>query len=201
MGQGAESPPPAVLDDEAFIRELEATGPSDAVDRKRLSRLFFGVAATLEGGRSGVRLLQSAPNARLLTTEAARGLASARFQSYSEAVERFRGAAALLLDEPDSAAALYGALIGGHRACWRLDEYTRLIEGYGARSSDLMSILSSTEACARFRRFALQGRVERLVAQELVEADALREELRDAKFELRELEQLLEDLRRIDGGD
>lgn len=198
---GQEEPPPAASDDEAFIVELEAAGPDDPVDRTRLSRLFFGIAATLEGGESGVRLLQSAPNARLLSTESARRLAAQRFRAYSEAVERFRNGSALLLDDPESAKRLHEVLVGGHRACWRLDEYTRLMTGYGLRGSDLVSILSSTEACARFRRTAFQSCVERMVARELTATDDLREELRDLNLELNELERLLEDLRRIDAGE
>lgn len=198
---GAEDPAAAELDDEAFIATLEAAAPDDPVDRTRLSRLFFGIAATLGGGRSGVRLLQSAPNARLLTTESARNLASDRYRDYAEAVERFRSGAARLLDWPDSSAGLHEVLVAGHRACWRLDEYTTLMRSYGVRGSDLVTILSSTEACARFRRVAFQDCVERLVARDLAEADALRQELRDATVELDELERLLEDLRRIDAAE
>jgi hypothetical protein len=196
--QGADDPAVAGLDDEAFIATLEAAGLDDPVDRTRLSRLFFGIAATLGGGRSGVRLLQSAPNARLLTTESARNLAADRYRAYAEAVERFRNGAARLLDWPHSSAGLHEVLVGGHRACWRLDQYTTLMRSYGLRGSDMVTILSSTEACARFRRAAFQDCVERLVARDLSEADDLRRELRDVTVELEELERLLEDLRRID---
>jgi len=197
----AEETAPSALDDEAFIALLEAAGPDDAVDRTRLSRFFFGIAATLGGGESGVRLLQSAPNARLLSSEASRDLAASRFRDYSEAVARFRQGAARLLDLPESGERLHEVLVGGHRACWRLDEYTRLMTGYGLRGSDLFSILSSTEACARFRRVAFQECVERQVAVEIASVDELRRELRDVTVELDELERLLEDLRRIDAGE
>ena len=176
--RGADEPAPDGLDDEAFIAELEAAGPDDPVDRTRLSRLFFGIAATLGGGKSGVRLLQSAPNARLLSTDSARNLAAARYRAYAEGVERFRNGAARLLDRPDSGAGLHEVLVGGHRACWRLDEYTALMRSYGLRGSDLVSILSSTEACARFRRVAFQDCVERVVARDLAAVDDLREDLR-----------------------
>lgn len=199
--QVSEAPSPVESEEEAFVQILEAAPPDAEVDRKRLSRLFFGVAATLEGGKTAVRLLQSAPSARLLSTEAARGLSAARFQAYAEAVERFRGEAARLLDAPDSGAALYRVMVAGHRACWRLDEYTRLMQQYGVRGPDLTSVLSSTEACARFRRAAFQDCVEGLVSRDLAGTDALREELRDAAFELQELERLLDDLRRIDAAD
>jgi hypothetical protein len=201
VAPAAEPPVASELDDEAFIETLEAAGPDDPVDRKRLSRLFFGIAATLEGGRTGVSLLQSAPSARLLTTETARALAAARFRDYAEAVERFRAGASGLLDRPDSVARLHQTLLGGHHACWRLEEYARLMQRYGVRASDLVSILSSTEACARFRRAAFQDCVERLVARELTAADDLREELHGVTVELEELERLLEDLRRIDDGE
>ena len=201
VAQGADAPAAAELDDEAFIATLEAAGPDDPVDRTRLSRLFFGIAATLGGGRSGVRLLQSAPNARLLTTESARNLAGDRYGAYAEAVERFRNGAARLLDWPHSAAGLHEVLVGGHRACWRLHEYTTLMRSYGLRGSDMVTILSSTEACARFRRAAFQDCVEQMVARELAGADDLRQELRDVSVELDELERLLEDLHRIDSAE
>lgn len=199
--RGADTPPAPGSEAESFLQVLEASGPDAPVDRKRLSRLFFSIAATLEGGRSAVRLLQSVPNARLLSTESARGLTAARYGAYGEAVERFRSAAARLLDSPEEGAPLYRALAAGHRACWRLDEYTRLMQDYGARAPDMISILSSTEACAQFRRAAFQDSVEGLLARDLVGTDALREELRDVTVELEELERLLEDLRRIDASD
>jgi hypothetical protein len=199
--RGAEPPQRINGDDETFIRELETAAFGETVDRKRLSRVLFGIAATLEGGRSAVGLLQSAPSARRLSTEAARELASARFETYRSGVERFKILATELLDRPESTTLLHAVVSSGQRACWRLTEYTRAMESYGLRAPDLVTVLSSTEACAKFGRIALHERVERLVSEQLAEAEALRERLHEATVELEELERLLEDLRRIEESD
>jgi hypothetical protein len=187
--------------DEAFIQLLETADPDTAVDRTRLSRLFFGFSATLEGGKSSVLLLGSGVPVRDPGRKSVRRLVEARFSDYAKALERFDVSTSLLLDDPGSGAALFHALVDGHRSCWQLDAFTQLVESYGARSQDLMSILSSIEACARFRRVAYTPAVEEAVSRELEEVGRLRTQVRELTAELEELERLLEDLRRIESAD
>jgi hypothetical protein len=189
------------IDDEAFIRSVEMAGDDETLDRGRLAKLFFGLAATLDGGKSSVNLLRSSVRVRDASAESVRATVSASYGRYADAVERFKGGVSTLLDSPDDAAALFRALSGGHEACWRLDAYTQLVVTYGARSQDLLSILSSTEACARYRRVAFRPVVERLIIRDLAETDALRIEAREMSVELEELERLLDDLRRIEASD
>ena len=189
------------LNDEGFIRLLESSHAEDTVDRTRLARLFFGFSATLQGGKSSVQLLGSGVPVRDPGRKSVRGLVDARFADYGKALERFNVSASRLLDGPESGTALFRALVDGHRSCWQLDAFTQLVETYGARSQDLMSILSSIEACARFRRVAYTAAVEEAVSRELEEASRLREEVRELAAELEELERLLDDLRRIESAD
>ena len=51
--QGAE------ISDDEFIEQLGDAATDKPVDRKRLARMLFSLAATLDGGKSSVRLLQS----------------------------------------------------------------------------------------------------------------------------------------------
>jgi hypothetical protein len=122
-----------------------------------------------------------------------------QYARYEEAAGSFKAGVSRLLDAPGSRSRLYRALMNGHRACWRFDRYTRLVETYGASSGDLLSVLSSTEGCELFRRAAFQPRVEALIEEALAGAGVDRsEELRELREELAAMEELLEDLRRID---
>jgi len=189
---------PSELADESFIVRLEAAGADDPVDRQRLARLFFGIAATLEGGKSSVRLLGSAIRVPEPARESAASTVAVRWADYTAALEGLGQSAGRLLDLPDSVAALYRYLADAHHACWQLDAYTRTVESYGGRNQDLMSILSSIEACARFRRVAYLPPIEGIVSRELQQTDRLRDETRSLRAELDEIERLLDDLRRLD---
>lgn len=189
------------VSDESFIRQLEESGADHRVDRQRLSRLLFGISATLEGGESSVRLLGSVIRVREPARENANSAVAVRYSDYRVALDELAVSAARLLDRQDSGAALYHVLADGHRACWQLDAFTRTVENYGVRSQDLMSILSSIEACARFRRVAHLPPVETIISRELEETDRLRDEARSLREELDEIERLLDDLRRLDAAD
>lgn len=191
----------AELDDEGFIQLLESADADDSIDRTRLARLFFGFAVTLEGGKSSVRLLGSGVPIRDPGRKSVRGLVEARFAEYGKALDRFNAGASRLLDRPESGEALFHALVDGHRSCWQLDAFIQLVESYGARSQDLLSILSSMEACARFRRVAYLPVVEESVSRDLRETGRLKDQVRELTAELEELERLLDDLRRIESAD
>lgn len=193
--------PAQTSEDEAFLQALEGARPGDAVDSRRLAKVFFGVAATLQGNQSSVRLLQTALRPRDLANESVRAVVNRRYRGYAESVERFRHGVSSYLDRPDSAALLYRALSEGHLACWKLDAFVRVAETYGVGSSDFMTILSSSEACARFRRAAFAPAVEAIIESALDESDGLREEANVLREELEELERLLEDLQRIDAAE
>jgi hypothetical protein len=105
-----------------------------------------------------------------------------------------------LLDEPNSLLLLYRTLVDGQRTCWYFDLHNWFIETYGS-DADMVSILSSREACGRLRTAAFQPRVEAILMDALVEQVYQRQELLELKAELRELERLLADLREIDEAD
>ena len=201
LGTGVGAPPAGHLSDESFIRRLEEAGPDHPVNRQRLSRMLFGVAATLEGGKSSVRLLGSAIRVRDPARDTASSTVAVRFADYRGALERLGVSAGRLLDQPGSGTALYRVLADGHHTCWQLDAYTGTVENYGVRNQELMSILSSIEACARFRRVAYLPPVEGIVTRELETTEKLRDEARALREELAEIERLLEDLRRLDATD
>ncbi len=195
--QAQTAPDPSRMDDAAYVAFL-ADADVDAVDARRLSRLLFGVAATLDGGRTSVRLLQNAIVLRDPTQEGVRVTLRTMCGSYEAAVARMRNAVAGLLDAPESPARLNAALVDGHEACFRLDAYSRLTETYGARASDLVSILASSEACGRFRQAAFAPGVRTLVSRALAGGDGSRAEVERLRRELSELEKLLDELREID---
>jgi len=195
--QAQLAPDPSKMNDADYGTFLE-TADADSVDTRRLSRLLFGIAATLDGGRTSVRLLQNAIVLRDTSQEGVRGTIRAACASYEAVVARMREAVAALLDAPQSTARLNEVLVEGHEACWRLDAYARLTETYGARAADLVSILASSEACGRFRGAAFAPGVRALVARALGGDSASRAEVDKLRRELAELEALLDELRQID---
>jgi hypothetical protein len=171
------------------------------VDRKKLGRFVFSIAATLNGDKSSVQILQGGIRVRDASAESVRAAVRARFAEYDRTVERFRGSATELLDTPDSTPLLFTALMDGHRACWQLGSYTRLVETYGVSSSRLLSILSSTEACERFVKEAFRPDVQEIILRSLLVDAARDEDCGALREEIEELEKLLEDLRRIEAGE
>jgi len=180
--------------DEALLRSLDESGP---VDRTGLARLLFGTAATLDGGKSSVRLLQAAAGGRDPVSPSVRDMLAANYDGYEKATGRFKDAATRLLDEPAATARLYAALFAGHYACYRLDGFTSLVETYGASGKDLLSVISSIEGCELFRRAAFHPRVEGLI-EEALAARGDSGEVEELREELRAMEELLRDLRKID---
>jgi hypothetical protein len=126
-------------------------------------------------------------------------MVAARYERYDVAVEDFRGAASQLLDSPQSVRLLFRVLVDGHEVCWRLDAYTRLMETYSVSANDLLSILSSREACGHFRRVAFSAPIEGAIARGLDDSDRLRIEVRELQREIEELEKLVQDLDDIEG--
>jgi hypothetical protein len=198
------APETATMDDKQFLAYLEA-GTSDdgqhgpALDHRRLAKLMFSIGATLGGGKSNVRLLQGAMRLREPVAESTRGMAAARYQRYDEAVEGYRDASSRLLDSPESVQLLFHVLVDGHEVCWRLDAFTRLMETYGVSANDMLSILSSREACGQFRRAAFSAPVEGTISRSLQSTERIRSEMRDLRQEVEALEKLVQDLDDIEG--
>jgi hypothetical protein len=183
-----------------FIESLGDESSGAPVDRKRLARIFFSLAATLEGGKSSVQLLQGSVVVPETSRRAVYSLLRTRFESYSRALTRFKGSVTDLLDEPYSLLRLQRMLVDGQRACWQFDLHNRLIETYGADAS-MLSILSSREACSRLQLASFQPRVRAIIVDALVERVYQHEEIRDLQADLRDLEELLADLQEIDEAD
>jgi hypothetical protein len=198
LAQPTPSAPKAPAGDSEFIRSLETQGPGARVDGKRLARLFFSLAATLNGGKSSVQLLQSGVTIRNASADSVRAAVRARYVDYEAAVQRFESSASQLLDGSASESLLFRTLMDGHRACWSLGSYTRLAETYGVSTNRLLSILSSTEACERFTRAAFAPPVEAIILRALADAAEREADMKMLTKELEELELLLEDLERID---
>ena len=201
----AKSPPDtATMDDEQFLSYLDA-GTSDdgqhgpALDQRRLAKLLFSIGATLGGGKSNVRLLLGAMRVRDPAAESTREMALARYRHYDEAAESFRNASSRLLDSPESVPKLFRVLVDGQEVCWRLDAFTRLMETYGVSANEMLSILSSREACGQFRRAAFSTPVKGAVVRSLEDAERLRSEMYDLRREIEELEKLVQDLDDIEG--
>jgi len=208
LGHGAvtaqRGPDASAMNDEQFVAYLESTpvqeaGVISASDQRRLAKLFFSLAATLGGGKTNVRVLQGAMQVRVPAAGSVREMVVARYTDYAGAVERFRADVSYLLDRPESMPLLYRATMDGHLVCTRLDAYTRLMETYGVSVNDLLSILSSREACAQFRRAAFSRPVEGTIAASIEDSEYGRSRIAVLEQEIAELEKLVEDLREIEG--
>lgn len=188
------------MSDDEFIASLATLPAHEDLDRRRLARVFFGVAATLEGGRSSVQLLHGNLVIPDSSRQAVLGLLRNRFESYSQSLDRFRQSSARLLDQPESLLLLYRNLVDGQRACWSFDLHNRLIEAYGT-DSDQLSILASREACSRMRTVAFEARVESVIRDALVEHVFQKDEFNQLQTELDACEGLVEALSEIDDGE
>jgi hypothetical protein len=132
--------------------------------------------------------------------QAVQSLLRKRFAEYSRSLERFRHSVEGLLDEPESLLLLYRTMTDGQRTCWQFDLHNRLIETYGA-DADLLSILSSREACGRLQTATFQPRVQAIVVDALVDHVYQRREIDDLEADLADLEALLADLQEIEESD
>jgi hypothetical protein len=201
LGSAPPTPAPArAMTDDEFIESLGDEADSAPVDRKRLARIFFSLASTLDGGKSTVQLLHGNVVVPDPSRQAVQSLLRRRYEGYTRSLARFKSSVTKLLDEPNSLLLFYRALADGQRTCWEFDLHNRLIETYGS-TADMRSILSSREACGRLRMAAFQPRVEAIVMDALVEQVYQRQEILDLQAELKELEALLADLQAIDTSD
>lgn len=187
------------LTDDQFIASLGENSAGSEVDRKRLARVFFSLSATLDGGKSSVQLLHGSVAVPESSRRAVQSLLRSRFEGYSQGLARFKNSVTELLDEPYSLLRLHRTLVDGQRACWQFDLHNRLIETYGADAS-LLSILSSREACTRLQLAAFQPQVQAIIVDGLVERVYQREEISELQVELKDLEELLADLSKLDDG-
>jgi hypothetical protein len=188
------------MTDDEYIGSLGHDPGGLPVDRKRLARIFFSLAATLDGGKSSVELLHANVVVPESSQQAVDSLLDRRFAEYERALARYRTSVTELLDEPESLLLLYRTLVDGQRTCWQLDRHNWYLETYGSEA-DLLSILSSYEACSRLRTAAFQPRVEAIVMDALVEQVYQRQELIELQAELDDLEALLVDLREIEASE
>jgi hypothetical protein len=188
---------PAEPSDDEFIESLgeDATGP---VDRRRLAKVAFALAATLDGDKSSVRLLHGQVGAPEASIRAIHALLEARYDEYLGTLARLREAVSGLLDEPDSLLLFHRVFVEGQRACWQLDMHNDLIEAYAGSGARTLSLLSSREACTRMRTLLFQPRTEAILREALIERVMQQEEIRALERDVRDLEDLLDDLREID---
>lgn len=190
---------PAQLTEDEFIESLGDRYSAHPLDHRRLARMFFGVASTLEGGQQTLLFLQSrvAPHDPSLRAEGS--ALDLRHKRYVEIVGRFRTSASRLMDGPESPLRLFRVLMDGADACWQLDGYTRALETWDVNATDLVAVLTSVEACARFRELAFQPRVEAGILERLADGDYRDEEIRELRARIAELERQSPDSARDDG--
>ena len=182
--------------DDEFIESLGSASPRP-VDRRRLAKLMFSLASTLDGDKSSVRLVQAQVAVQDGSQRAVNGLLETRYAEYTETLGRFKRSVSDLLDEPGSVLLFFRVFMEGQRTCWQLDLHNVLIEAYGGGAGSL-STLSSREACRRFRTAVFQPRVEAILRDALVDRIFQEEEIRTLRRDVRDLEQLLADLREIE---
>ena len=191
----------AISADDEFLQALAAGGADLPVNRDRLAQLFSNVANTLDGEKSQLRNMQELIRVPSALRENALQVMASRYEGYAASVKRFAAHAAKLKAEPRSILSLYHTLRDGQRTCWMLDLYSQLVGTWSGGGSELRAIMPSRAACGRFRTAAFLRRVERIVGDSLTEQVFQREELRRLNVELRELQELLDDLTRIDAGE
>src|SRR6185295_53569 len=114
---GTPGSPARDLSDDEFIDALGDTTSTQPVDRRRLAKILFSFAATLEGGKSTVQLLQSKAVVPEPSRQDVRSLLEARFADYERALAGFKGSVSELLDQPESLLVLHRSLQAGQRTC------------------------------------------------------------------------------------
>lgn len=179
---------------------LKSFSAQNRVDRPALARFLLGLSSSLSNGSQGVELLQIVAEPRSGRGGDRQGLARMQraYQQYASTLDRMQRAAQQFLDEPGSTQRLYLMLNAGHQACSLLDRQLRMAEAYGASSAELRSVITSGSACSKFRRVAFDERIVRSVSAELVGESDLQQQNRRLREELEALEQLLEDLQKIE---
>ena len=186
------------LSDEAYLRKLAEGGTGVLVDRRRLAKLFFGVAQSLRDDIQVIGGLGEGIPTRGPNREENRAVLSAHHERYSAEVKTFQRNVSRLMNAPDSPLWMYRALGSGQRACWRLDRYVRTAETFGVRSGDLMAVVASTDSCTLLHEAAFMPQVERVVRDALREQRSQARTIRELREEVRELEQLVDDLAEIE---
>jgi len=199
VAPAAAQPEMPQLTEEQFIESLGDRYSAHPVDRQRLARMFFGVASTLEGGQNTLLFLQSRVAPRNPSLRAEGSALDLQYKSYTEIVERFRAGASRLMDRPESPLHLFRVLMDGADACWQLDGYTRALETWGVNATDLVAVLTSVEACARFRELAFQPRVEASILELLADGDYRKDQIQELREKIAELERGGEDPAKGDG--
>jgi len=198
---GAPAASAALSPDDEFLQALAAGGADLPVDRDRLARLFSNVANTLDAEKSQLRNMQQLIRVPSALRENALQVMASRYEGYAAGVKRFAAHAADLQEEPRSILSLYHTLRDGQRTCWMLDLYSQLVGTWSGGGAEFRAIIPSRAACGRFRTAAFLQRVERIVGDSLLDQVFQREEIRRLKDELREMQELLDDLTRIDAGE
>ena len=196
--QATDQQKPPVSDEE-FIKSLGERYTAGPLDRARLARLLYGVSATLEGGANTLLFLQSRAASHDPSVIGSGSALDRQHAMYTEELERFRSSSSTLLDDADSPLQLYRVMMDGSRSCWRLEQYVGLLERNGVGARDLVSVRSSTEACARFRQALFQPRVEGIVMEALANEGYHRSETQRLREELAEVRQQLEQARELNG--
>ena len=130
-----------------------------------------------------------------------RKLLDTHYEAYLRSLEEFRGSVSRLIDQPDSLLLLYDALTHGQRTCWQLDLHNLVVDAYAPGGASTFPVLSSLEACRRLRTVVFQPRVEAIVRDALVERIYQQEQIRTLQRDLSDLEELLADLREIEGSE
>jgi len=183
--------------DDPFLKRFSS---QPNVDRPEFARFLHGLASSLANGRQSVQLLQLAAEPRPGRGGDSSGLKRMQrsFQDYSTLLDQMRRSSQQLLDEPASTLRIYVMLNSGHRVCSSLDRQIRMAEAYGASSADLRAVISSNSSCAKFRVVAFDDRVVSMIAADLSDETDLKGENRALREELAALEQLLDDLQRIE---
>ena len=188
----------AVSSDDEFLETLSAGETNLPVDRDRLALLFSNVALTLKAEKPQLRNMQELIRVPSALRENALQVMASRFDGYAAGVDRFAAHAVELKQEPRSILSMYHTLRDGQRTCWMLDLYTQLLGTWSGGGAELRAIMPSRAACGRFRTAAFIPRVERIVGDSLMDQVFQREEIRRLNEELADLQDLLDDLTRID---
>ena len=188
----------AVSSDDEFLEALTAGDSNLPVDRDRLALLFSNMALTLKAEKSQLRNMQQLIRVPSALRENALRVLASRFDGYAAGVDRLAAHAAELKEEPRSILSLYHTLRDGQRTCWMLDLYSQLLGTWSGGGAELRAIMPSRAACGRFRTAAFIPRVERIVGDSLMDLVFQREEIRRLNEELADMQELLDDLSRID---
>ncbi|MDH3784902.1 MAG: hypothetical protein OEV00_06200, partial [Acidobacteriota bacterium] len=127
--------------------------------------------------------------------------AGSEYSAHDEALVAMKLALPALLEDPQSVDLLFDVLRSGEKACWHLTRYRRVAESYGSLPEYQAAVAPAAEACRKLGRAGFSAPVRAALVEGLAQDSERDDQLGELREEIAALEELFEDLRRIEAAD